>query len=97
MTSRSEDRSPPSARMCASTPAQIVGTPPATVTCSSPMSRTSVAGCRSRSGMIRAAPDSKQAKARPHALAWNMGTTGSTRSRSDRPKAFPRQAPIECR
>ena len=43
-TTRSEDRSPPSARMWPSTPAQIVGTPPATVTFSSPMSRTSVAG-----------------------------------------------------
>ena len=47
--------------------------------------------------MIRSAPDRTAAYGRPHALAWNIGTTGSTRSLSQTPRVLPMQTPIECR
>ena len=75
----------------------MVGTAPATVGRSASISLTSGSGCRNRSGMIRSAPDMTAAYGRPHALAWNIGTTGSTRSLSHMPKVLPRQTPIECR
>ena len=65
-----------------STPIQMVGTPAASVTCSDSMSEARPLGDRSGPGMIRSAPQATAAWARPQALAWNMGTTGSTRSSS---------------
>ena len=47
--------------------------------------------------MISDAPASTAAYGRPQAFAWNMGTTGSTRSASDRPNTLPMQTAIECR
>ena len=63
-----------------STPIQMVGTPAARVTRSDSMSAARPFGDRSGPGMIRSAPQATAAWARPQALAWNIGTTGSTRS-----------------
>jgi hypothetical protein len=89
---------PPSvARSTASAPAQIVGTPAPSVTFSLLIRFTSDAGCMCRSGSTMSAPASSAAYASPHAFAWNIGTTGRTRSCSDSAKALPRQGAIECR
>ncbi len=56
ITRRSEDRSPPLARTCWSSPFQMVGTAPASVGRSASISATSGAGWRNRSGMIIEAP-----------------------------------------
>ena len=68
-----------------STPIQMVGTPAATVTRSSSMSLARATGDRSAPGITRVAPVATPAWARPQALAWNIGTTGSTTSRSQTP------------
>jgi hypothetical protein len=94
---RSEETSPPAARRWASTPCQIVGTPAPIVTFSLSISLTMAAGIMNRSGITSSAPESMAAYGRPHALAWNCGTTGRIRSRSESAKALPRLAPIECR
>ena len=68
-----------------STPMKMVGTPAGTVTRSSTMRSASALGERSGPGMISVAPVATPAWARPQALAWNIGTTGSTRSDSRMP------------
>ena len=60
----------------------MVGTAPAQVGRSCSMNLASGSHCRYRPGMRRSAPASHAAYGVPHALAWNIGTTGSTRSRS---------------
>ena len=74
----------PVSRPCSSgrTPIQIVGTPAATVTRSDAMRSATAPGERSGPGMTNEAPAATAAWARPHALAWNIGTTGRTRSGS---------------
>ena len=52
---------------------------------------------RSGPGMIRSAPAATPAWARPHALAWNIGTTGRMRSDSRAPSESAVIAPIVCR
>ena len=47
--------------------------------------------------MTRLAPAITAAYGRPQAFAWNIGTTGSTRSRSDSANTLPVQTAIECR
>ena len=54
-------------------------------------------GDRSGPGITRLAPDATAAWARPHALAWNMGTTGSTTSLSRTPRQSTVMAPTVCR
>ena len=79
-----------------STPIQIVGTPAATVTRSASMSDAIASGARFGPGITRVAPLPTAACARPHAFAWNMGTTGSTRSRSDTARLPAATTPKVC-
>ena len=92
---RKLDTSRPSRR--GKTPIQIVGTPAATVTRSDSMRSTIADGERSGPGNTRLAPAKTAACARPHALAWNIGTTGSTTSASDTPSVSASITDIECR
>ena len=62
------------------TSSQIVGTPPASVTFSDSISFASGSPWRKRPGITRSAPTRHAAYGNPHALTWNIGTTGSTRS-----------------
>ena len=47
--------------------------------------------------MISDAPQMKAAYGNPHALAWNIGTIVSTRSRSESPSPFGVVTTSECR
>ena len=78
------------------TPIQIVGTPAATVTRSDSMRSTIASGERSGPGNTRFAPAKTAACARPHALAWNIGTTGSTTSASDTAMVSASIVAMEC-
>ena len=69
-----------------STPIQMVGTPAAMLTDSPSMRSASAVGDRSDPGMTRVAPVATPAWASPHALAWNIGTTGRITSRSQTPR-----------
>ena len=80
-----------------STPIQMVGTPAATVTCSSTIRSAIAPGDRSGPGITRSAPAATAAWASPQALAWNIGTTGSTRSASRTPMPSASIAPNVCR
>ncbi len=77
--------------------AQIVGTAPENVGRNSFVMRMSGSACRYRSGMSNDAPQRNAAYGKPHALAWNIGTMASTRSRSDSPSPFGVVATSECR
>ena len=80
-----------------STCIQIVGTPAATVTFSS-TTRSAIAGPdRSGPGSTSVAPLATPAWARPHALAWNIGTTGRITSDSRAPSESAIIAPIVCK
>ena len=79
-----------------STPIQIVGTPAASVTFSDSISSASAAGCIFGPGSASDAPAITAAWQRPQALAWNIGTTGITTSRSLTAAASATSAPIEC-
>ena len=79
------------------TPIQIVGTPAATVTFSSTMSCAMALPERSGPGITNDAPEATAACARPHALAWNIGTTGKITSLSRAPKLSTVIAPNVCR
>jgi hypothetical protein len=74
----------------------MVGTAPATVGRSDSMSFASGSAWRNRSGMTKLAPAYHAAYGSPHALAWNIGTIGSTRSCSVSPTAMPALTLIEC-
>ena len=80
-----------------STCIQIVGTPAATVTFSSTTRSAIAFPDRSGPGMIRSAPAATPAWASPHALAWNIGTTGRIRSDSRAPSESAVITPIVCR
>ena len=58
----------------------MVGTPPAAVTFSASISLASGSPWRKRLGVTRSAPVNGAACASPQAFAWNIGTTGRTRS-----------------
>ena len=58
----------------------MVGTPPPQVACSSSTMRATCSACRYCPGRMRSAPTIQTAYGMPHALAWNIGTIGSTRS-----------------
>ncbi len=92
---RSDDVSRPSSS--GSTPIQMVGTPAATVTASSSISAANDGGDRSAPGITSEAPAAIAAWARPHALAWNIGTTGRIRSDSRTPRPPATMAPSVCR
>ena len=72
-----------------STAIQIVGTPAASVTCSSTIRSASAVADQVRPGTPGSAPEATAAWARPQALAWNIGTTGMIVSRSLRPEGRP--------
>ena len=80
-----------------STPIQIVGTPAATVTRSSTISSAMALPDRSGPGITSVAPEATAAWASPHALAWNIGTTGRITSDSRAPSESAVIAPIVCR
>src|SRR5439155_18114011 len=81
-----------------SSPIQTVGTPAVTVTPAPWMRSTREAGsalnCPANTSL---APAIAAAYGVPHAFAWNIGTTGSTASRSVRPRHDARLIIIECR
>jgi hypothetical protein len=60
------------------------------------MSSASAFGCMFEPGMTSDAPAITAAWQSPQAFAWNIGTTGITRSRSDTAAASATIAPIEC-
>jgi hypothetical protein len=66
------------------------------VTPSSTISLASASGCIIAPGNTRLAPAAGAACAMPQALAWNIGTTGMARSRTERPKAFGAMTAIVC-
>ena len=66
-------------------PSQMVGTPPVRVTRSRCEQIDELAGSRCGPGSTILAPTIAAANGRPHALAWNIGTTGSTASASQMP------------
>jgi hypothetical protein len=92
---RSAETSRPSSS--GSTPIQIVGTPPATVTRSDSSRVASPRGERSGPGMTSVAPTNTAAYGSPQAFAWNIGTTGSATSRSASPSTALVVTAIECR
>jgi hypothetical protein len=95
MIRSSDEKSRPSSssRM----PIQIVGTPAATVTLS-PSIRSAIArGERSAPGITKSAPAITPACPRPHAFAWNIGTTGRITSCSSMPSVPASIALSECR
>ena len=55
------------------------------------------AACRNRSGMTSDAPPMNAAYGRPHAIAWNIGTTASTLLAGPRPNDSAMHTCIECR
>ena len=81
----------------ASAPIQMVGTPAATVTCSRLDEVGDRAGREVGAGHDQVAPAATAVCARPQALAWNMGTIGSTRSRSLTPNDPAAMTPRVCR
>ena len=74
----------------------MVGTAAATVTRSCSISRASGSGCRKRPGITRSAPTKVDACGSPQAFAWNIGTTGSTRSAFEIAIASARQEASAC-
>ncbi len=68
-------------------PSSTVGTPAVTVTRSPWMSAATSRGVGCTPGYTCAAPTMVALKGSPQALAWNIGTTDSTTSRSIKPKA----------
>ena len=76
---------PPVARRCCSSICQTVGTAAEKVTPSVSISSWIDAPSSFWPGITSLQPTAGQEKARPQALAWNIGTTGSTTSRLERP------------
>ena len=79
-----------------SMPCQIVGTPAERVTRSEAIRSASSAGVMRGPGKTSRAPASAAAYGMPHALAWNIGTTGITASAARRPIASGLSTPSEC-
>ena len=74
----------------------IVGTAPESVGPLSFMNRHSGSACRKRSGMNSDGAAHHRGVRRPQALAWNIGTIGSTRSSKSSEAMLPVQTAIEC-
>ena len=81
----------------ASSPVQIVGTPPARVGRAVSIRSASGSGVRNRSGMTSEAPVISAAYGMPQAFTWNIGTIRSTRSACRIPNPSGMQTCIECR
>jgi hypothetical protein len=81
---------------CSRMPAQIVGTPAAQVTRSLSISSSSDPGSRCGPGMTSFEPAMIDAYGMPHALAWNIGTTGRIVSRWLMPMQSTIDTAIEC-
>ena len=96
VTLRSVEKSTSFSSAWRSTSMNTVGTPPAMVTFSCSISPHSGSACRKRPGMIRSAPTRPAWCARPHALAWNMGTIGRIRSAELAPIDSAMPAPMAC-
>ena len=62
-----------------------VGTPPVTVTFSASKSCKRLSASRYGPGKLASPPQKRTNSGNPHAQAWNMGTIGSTTSRSAMP------------
>jgi hypothetical protein len=56
-----------------------------------------LSGSRWGPGIMSFAPTSTEAKGRPQALTWNMGTTGRTQSRSESANVLPIATIMEWR
>ena len=76
---------------------QMVGTPAGTVTFSSMMRLATAGPDRSGPGITNVAPLATPACARPHELAWNIGTTGNNTSDSLTPIESAIMQPMVCR
>ena len=76
---------------------QIVGTAPATVGRCVSIRSISDGASRKRSGSTRSAPAISAAYGSPQALAWNIGTIGSTESSAPMPSVLAVHVLIECR
>src|SRR3954468_23318897 len=96
-TSRNDDASTGFFSAYCSKSFHTVGTAPAKVGFSVAMSFANGSACRYRSGMIIDAPTMSAAYGNPQAFAWNIGTTGSTRSCPDNAIASPIHTAIERR
>ena len=68
-------------------PSQIVGTPAANVTRSCSISSSRLGGSRYGPGNTSFAPTIAAMYGKPHALTWNIGTTGSSVSIAERTRA----------
>src|SRR6516225_3651644 len=77
-------------------PSHTVGTPAVKVTHSASISSYRDLPSRSLPGSTSLAPVNGAACEMPHAFTWNIGTTGSTESRADRPSASGSDAPNAC-
>ncbi len=75
---------------------QIVGTPAALVTRSADISSSRLGGSRCGPHSTRRAPTIAAAYGSPHALTWNIGTTGSSVSARDSPSESGRAATSVC-
>src|ERR1044072_8234170 len=82
--------------MWAAMPCQNDGTPADNVTFSFSKSSCRLAPSNAAPGNTSFAPVSAQQYGKPHALTWNIGTTGSTTSRADKFSASGRQAAYVC-
>ena len=81
---------------CSRIAVQIVGTPAATVTCSPSIRSSRLLASRAGPGITSLAPAVTAPNGMPHALAWNIGTTGSTVSRCPRPSPSVISVASEC-
>ncbi len=89
--SRERSQPPGFASSACRMPSQIVGTPAVTVTRCSTKASSRLCGSRCGPGKTCFAPISVQANGKPHALAWNIGTTGRTTSASESGSAVAEQ------
>ena len=84
------------ASVCASRPCHTVGTPAEHVTCSASNSSYSDLPSRCGPGNTILQPTIAPTYGRPHALTWNIGTTGRMTSRAETFSASGRAAASVC-
>ncbi len=85
----------PWARRCASSAIHTVGTPSRLVTCSPSMSSSRLTGSSPGPGRTSFDPFIAAAYGTPHALTWNIGTTGRMTSCAETPSASVIEMPNE--
>ncbi len=95
---RRADRScvPGASSRRSSSASHTVGTPAVNVTRSPVSSSSRLSGSRNLPGSTSPAPVMGHANGRPHALTWNIGTTGSTVSASRIAKLSAIARPMAC-